>query len=108
MVATAITSGPLLVGPGLLWRIISGLPLDREPEGWFVFLFDRGISPVQNLWTLSFGYDGIPLPQLLAALTGLTCHGLLALGLWRLIQRRFDADKGPPAELQSMPQNSGN
>jgi ABC-type transport system involved in multi-copper enzyme maturation permease subunit len=97
MLATSITAAFLLAGPGIVWRITMGLSLEEEPASWLALLSYRGLSPILNLWTLSFGYDGIEPRSLLAAVAGVVCHGLLAFGLWRLLGRRFRGEKGPRA-----------
>lgn len=102
LLTTAVTAALFLVGPGLLWRIVSGLSFDKEPVAWGLLLLDQGISPAQNLWALSFGYDGIPLPRLLAAIAGLGCHVLLALLLWTMTASRFQSEKGPQPSHRSV------
>jgi ABC-type transport system involved in multi-copper enzyme maturation permease subunit len=108
MLATALTAGLLLAGPGLPWKLFAGLWLrDEYPSVLFTFL-DVGLSPVQNLVFLTFGYDGIALPTLLAALAGLGCHATIAYQLWIGTCRRLENEKGPlPASADALDPEAG-
>jgi ABC-type transport system involved in multi-copper enzyme maturation permease subunit len=96
---TGIATLPILLGPGVMWRLVTHTTMADDNAAWVELLIDQGLSPAVNLWTLCFPWEGISAVRLLAALAGLGCHGLIACLLWRAARMQLEAFKGPAPGL---------
>jgi ABC-type transport system involved in multi-copper enzyme maturation permease subunit len=104
---TGIATVPILLGPGVLLRLVTHTTLADDKAPWVEVFVDQGLSPAVNLWTLCFPWEGLAAARLLAGVAGLAFHALIAYALWEAARARLEAFKGPapvrlPAQVEHL------